>query len=355
MPAGDPTNPWALAHGLLALGPEFKAADGRSAIQVIASFAEHSTSADGRSDRYAFPAQRSGKPVEPHSYLLVKTFLEIELSPSASLRTADGTTIDVRRLLTDMRASIGVPQDEHQWHDAAWWLSALALDPATDAAMLTTLTQVALAKLEADDAVLASATDTPQPFSPNAPMGQAKRNKSHIYGHPCGGLHFFQAVLRCADRVVELHASHGADVLARVQRQVQLLVARYQAERALYAEMLRARPEATLLVSGQQLKFFGHLLETLALADRVLPSQDNALKQTVTLTRQQAASDVLTVIAQLQAVSAYARLNELSVQQPQLYLDLIGDGCHAIHGLRETLPVLSSASPSSASPTPAVP
>jgi hypothetical protein len=194
----------------------------------------------------------------------------------------------------------------------------------------------ALTRLEADDAVLES--DAAQPFAADAPMGAAKRNKSHIYGHPCGGLHFFQAVLRGAS------ATREAAARARIHRQLALLLRRYEAERALYAETLRSHPTAALLVSGQQLKFFGHLLETLALADTLgVLRDDAALAESVTSARRRAAGDLLATLARLEQERAYERLPELAAQRPQLALDLIGDGCHAVHGLRETLALLPEA------------
>ncbi len=329
-PAGDPENPWALAHGLLAFGKDFQTRDGRSAVLVAASYAEPMS---GPKPRYGFPRARGGKPVEPHSYLLVKTFLELGLPPSFSFTAADGAKIDVRRLLTDMRANVSEPTSDATWHDAAWWLSALELQPVPNEPDLVRLREAALARLEADDAVLEP--DAPEPFAPSAPMGAAKRNKSHIYGHPCGGLHFVQAVLRGAS------TSRDPPTRARVHRQLTLLLRRYEAERALYAQTLRDHPEALLLVSGQQLKFFGHLLETLALADELGVLRDNAaLAEAVSAARRQAAGDLLATLAQLEQERAYQRLPELAAQRPQLALDLIGDGCHALHGLRVTVPVL---------------
>lgn len=333
VPAGDPSNPWALAHGLLAFGKDFKTQDGRSAVEVVASFAQRDAPADARVERYRFPFERDGKPIEPHSYLFVKTFLEIGLAPTFELRTADGTTIDVRRLLTDMRANVTQPANDHEWHDSAWWLTAMELDSATESTARPSLRQTALVRLEADNAVISGTTSNA--FAADAPMGAAKRNKSHIYGHPCGGLHFMQAVLRGAK------GNTSSEFIARVGRQLQLLLARHAAERILYADILRTHPTALLPISGQQLKFFGHVLETLAVAEEVgLLRHDAALAQAVEMTRQQATADLLATIAQLDKTGAYTRLSDLSVQQPQLFLDLIGDGCHAIHGLQRTLAVL---------------
>jgi hypothetical protein len=331
--AGDPENPWALAHGLLAFGKDYKARDGRSAVLVVASFAERRLGEDGSTTRYGFVAERNGRPVEPHPHLLVKTFLEVGVDPDLDFAAADGEMIDVRRLIVDMRASVREPQTDAQWHDAAWWLTALELDPTSKPTDLPRLRAAALARLEADDAVLA--TEAADPFLPTAPMGAAKRRKTHIYGHPCGGLHFVQAVLRAAS------ASGSADFRARASQHVRLLVRRYDAERALYAQALRAHPAAKLLVRAQQLKFFGHLLETLALADELgVLDGEAGLRETVTVARRNAAGDLLATLAELEAEHAYARLPELSVEKPQLHLDLIGDGCHAIAGVRKTLAIL---------------
>ena len=341
LPAADPENPWALAHGLLAFGKDFQTRDGRSAVLVAAAFAEAQLPRGTGSRHYGFPVERAGKPVEPHPYLLIKTFLEIGVDPGFRMRASDGTRIDLQRLTDDMRVSVHEPTSDAEWHQAAWWLAALELyrarsrpHAARPDPQLVRLRDAALARLEADDAVIA-APATPDAFSAGAPMGAAKRNKSHIYGHPCGGLHFMQAVLRAA-------ADAGSpDYTARTVGQLRLLVTRTQLERVLYAEMLRAHLDATLLISGQQLKFFGHVLETFALADQLgLLRTDVDLARSVNEARRETTADLLGVVERLKELRAYERLTELAGKQSQLVLDLIGDGCHAVHGLRGTLDVL---------------
>lgn len=348
-PASDPKSPWVLAHGLLAFGKDLPTSDGRNAVQAAASFAESHVVAGRR--RYAFPAERDGQPVEPHPHLLVKTFLEVGVDRAREFRSGDGTTITLGRLLDDMVAAIREPSTDADWYSAAWWLAAVEMDVAGRAAKplpggldLPRVRLAALSRLEADDAPLATLgrdglPDRPalNPFAVEMPMGLAKRNKTNIYGHPCGGLHFVQAVLR------SVAASGQGDLVARAGQQVRLLLSRYQAERALYADTLRTHPSATLLVSAQQLKFFGHLLETLALADDLgLLSHDAELAETVSRTRRAVVADLLSVFEALKRAHAYDRLTELSGSQHQLYLDLIGDGCHAAHGLSATLPLLDA-------------
>jgi len=329
IPAGNPASPWALAHGLLAFGKDFTAANGKGALEVMASFAEPVPA----TERFGFVPQRDGQPVEPHPYLIAKTMLEVGVDPAMPLRASDGTSIDLRRLLTDLRASVQTPTDDHGWHDAAWWISAMELDATENGPEFASTRAAVLSRLEADNAVITlTGLDA---FSPTSPMGAAKRGKTHIYGHHCGGLHFLQAVLRGASN------DRSPDYLARLSTQVKLLLARTRAERVLYTETLRARPSGVLLVSVQQLKFYGHVLETLSVADEVgLLGSDMTLATDVNDARRQLAADLLVVIAQLQETGAYGQLSKLSEQQPQLALDLIGDGCHAIHGLRNTLSVL---------------
>jgi hypothetical protein len=340
-PAGNPDSAWLLAHGLLAFGRDFQTSDGRSAVLVAAGFAEPHGKVGAAPERYGFAVERGGQPVEPHPYLLVKTFLEIGVDPSLRVRVSDGHTITLERLIADMRAELRTPESDEAWHQAAWWLTALALDDRRahlrDAAQAVDRAQwreAALARLEADDSVIAT-PDTRDAFAPSAPMGAAKRNKTHIYGHPCGGLHFVQAVLRAA-------AASGSEAfVARTLRQLRLLLSRAQLEQTLYTDALRDHPGAELVVTGQQLKFFGHLLETLALTSQLgLTRGDPKLAQAIDVERRQATLELLDAIARLKNLGVYSRLPQLSSTQHQLYLDLIGDGCHAIHGLRATLAVL---------------
>lgn len=338
-----------LAHGLLAFGKDLRTSDRRNAVEVAASFSERQEVA-GRA-RYLFPAERDGQPVEPHPHLLVKTFLEVGVDRARRLRAGDGTVITLERLLDDAYAEVREPSTDADWYSASWWLAALEMDLAGRAGKqppagldLARLRAAALSRLEADDAPLATLARDGfpgrpplNPFAEDMPMGLAKRNKTNIYGHPCGGLHFVQAVLR------SVAASGQGDLVARAGRQVRLLLSRYEAERALYADTLRTHPTAALLVSGQQLKFFGHLLETLALVDELgLLSHDTDLADDVRRARRTAVADLLSVFEVLKREHAYDRLGELSQRQHQLVLDLIGDGCHAAHGLRATLPLLDA-------------
>jgi len=334
-PARDAADPWMLAHGLLAFGPTFEADDGRPAIDVIAS---HATprEVDGV-QRYGFIAARDGRPIEPHPHLHVLTLSRVLADPARPLRAADGETISLARLVDDMRAVVRLPTSDVAWLESAWWMQAVEEAFARDGKAppglaLPALRAAAVARLEQDDAVL-RLDPGPAPFAPNAPMGAAKRAKSHIYAHACGGLHFVQAVVTAAAR------SGDAALVDRARAQIRLLLARQRAERALYADTLASHPSATLVLRAQQLKFFGHLLETLQHVSAVgLLEPGSTLADAVARARREATADLVDAIDGLRDAGAYEQLDALPPDQAQLRRDLVGDGCHAVHALAKAEP-----------------
>ena len=113
---------------------------------------------------------------------------------------------------------------------------------------------------------------------------------------------------------------------------------RHAAERTLYATMRAQVPTLALEMNVQELKFFGHLLETLGEPSLDgLVSDDPALRASLSSLREASVADLLQTVSRLRALKAYEQLDALRSQKPQLRLDLIGDGCHAIRALVRTL------------------
>ena len=223
------------------------------------------------------------------------------------------------------------PTTDDDWLRAAWWIEALHLaGDATTTIDLARLREATIARVETDNSILALDPGA-TPFAATAPMGAAKRAKSHIYAHACGGLHLVQAGLRAA-------ADGGsAEHAKRARHQLKLLVARYRAERELYGGLLQTMPMRADMLGAQQLKFFGHLLETLALAASLgLATGDVVIERA----RVDAAADLVGAIETLKRVRAYDALEMFGRTRPQMRLDLIGDGCHAVRGLGSTLAIL---------------
>jgi len=174
-------------------------------------------------------------------------------------------------------------------------------------------------RLESDQAFLLG------PFSRGRPDKVQKR-KQGIYGHTCGGLHFIQAAVQGAGRTKD------PGELLRARKQLELLDFRWDAERRIYREMIRTQPKYRFLLLVQEMKFHGHVLETMAMA------HEWGVLHATPATRAQArkvAADLVDAVRELEPM--YASQAKLKKSVPQSYLDLIGDGCHAIRGLRQTL------------------
>ncbi len=121
---------------------------------------------------------------------------------------------------------------------------------------------------------------------------------------------------------------------ARIDRQVAVHFYRLESERAQYdaalQETLRAYPQYKLQVLVQMVKFYGHWLETVAHFRDELKWKPDELQQ-VAINRARAYLDV--AVRALEAEKAFEQMPELQQRAPQVYLDLIGDACHAAHGL----------------------
>jgi len=347
--AGDPTNPWALAHGLLAFGPDFETRSGGAAVAAIMASATPIGPAGAR--RYRFPRQGDdGTPVDPHPYGLALAMRSAGVPLGAAHAAADGEVITLGRLLTDLRQAPDPDSeptgedDDARWHSVAWRLSALALDleaAETTDVRYDALRARALARLERDVAPFIEARAAPGAFAPRAPMGAAKRGKTHLYGHSCGGLHFLDAVVRSHPATGDAGDTGDTEAAQRVAATLATLHIRFEAEHSLYRSLLRRSPSTVLLLTVQQLKFYGHVLEVLGHAHAQgyrAPGQPGAVQLAALEVRVTTA--LLEVLTRLDTLGAYQKLDAVRAKREQTYLDLIGDGCHAVAAMRLLLPRL---------------
>jgi hypothetical protein len=333
------TSPWALAHGLVAFGPGLEASDGRLAVDAIAGFAEKRET-DG-TKAWGFAESKGDEPVEPHPFLLVSTLLDVGVPLDRKLRTSTGDAITLGALVADLHRSARVPSDTRDFHQVAWELSALALDAKLEPAVaekapgaaLAEVTELCLRRLESDQQVVAEYSGPlDHAFDDGTPLNRAKRDKTGIYGHTCGGLHLVQAVAR------GVALSKDEAQQKRFKKQLGVLLYRYDLERSAYASLLSRHPAQGLLIRIQQQKFFGHLVETLTLARELgLVDEKTDGGKRIDATIRRASGDVATVVEELADGGVYERLGAIEKQRKQSYLDLVGDGCHAIRGLQRAL------------------
>ncbi|QSQ27405.1 hypothetical protein JY651_21920 [Pyxidicoccus parkwayensis] len=305
-------------------GRDFRASDGRPAADaVVADFLRRRPrDATSGTDFFfdAFTADRT--PVEPHPALQLKTLL-LAGYPLSQRFEASWGPVTLRELVEDLK------RDFHPTvvssPDGAWTLDALSqvLKPGAtfrdgtgatvriDAVMETALTTLETANAELRVGLKAGRAEVPK-------RGQG------IYAHPCGGLHYFQAVAGWAR-----HASVRKTWRKRLDAQVDVLLYRLDSETRQYEKTLASAPAYRLQLLVQMLKFHGHLLETLGrYRDETGWKPTDAQLQTV----ERARTYLEGTVRRLNELGALNELPSIAAKDRQLALDLVGDTCHAAHG-----------------------
>ncbi len=321
--AADPRNPWALAHGIAMDGRNFKAKDGRAAADVIVSDFLRKDDAPGGKGLYFEPFTADGTPVEPHPALQVKTLVLAGYSQRQPFKTAWGQ-VRLFQLVEDLKRDFQ-PERASQAHEA-WALDTLTrvLTPgatfqngAGQTVRIDAVMEEALATLERDHAELAAGL--------KAGLPEVPKRKQGIYTHPCGGFHYVQAVASWG-RHAEVRKAWGK----RLDAQVDVLFYRLESESRQYEAALAAAPQYKLQVLVQMMKFYGHFLETLGRYRRENGWTPTAAQQQAV---ERAREKLEAAVRQLDELGAFRNTEALAKQQRQVALDLIGDACHAAHGL----------------------
>ena len=313
--ARDPTNAWALAHGVVGFGKGHTTAKGELAIDVLVR--DFAVEKDGKIE---FPETAGGQPVEPHEDLIVKAMLESGVPLTRRFKLASGRSVTMGRLAANAAARSESPTLPKDWLEYAWTLSAVLagnLEPPKSPRDVIAIQ--ALSYLEGQQAFLTDLMERGQPE-------KVQKRKQLIYAHTCGGLHFVQAAVRGAA------ATKDPKHIARARVQLETVLFRWEAERRIYRDYRRRAPQYRVLLLTQELKFYGHVVETMALANQwgVFEATEANRRRVAAVIR-----DLMTTIDLLGG--AYQSLDQVRKAKEQTYLDLIGDGCHAIRGLRVAL------------------
>ncbi len=326
----DRANPWALAHGITTFGPDFLANDGRKAIDVIVGdFVLRNRLPDGgAAPGSPFAFQRfalDGTPVEPHANLITKTLVGAGVPRATAFKTSWGS-VTLQQLVDSARFGFRhVPQSEDYWRDAAWTIDLFQMLAKPGDTFKTGDGQTISVDALMDDALvyLEKATaDLKAGLEKGLP--EVPKRKQGVYGHPCGGQHLVQAVLGWA-RHPQVRKRWGR----RVDTQVAILFYRLESERRQYEAVIQQAPQHKLQILVQQLKFYGHLLETFGRLKQDLGFKPDDAQQ-LSLNRTRALLDA--TVRELEGLKAFTSMERIRSNQKQLYLDLIGDSCHAAHG-----------------------
>ena len=320
--ASSPKSAWALAHGITAFGADFKASDGRLAVDAIA----HDFAHLGPDGGWHFEPFVAGEPIEPHLDLIAKTLVLAGVPLDRPL-SHEPRPFTLQDLVDTARKGFITPRKPADWAASAWTLDLLAHAPTPDPTVIHAQSLAALDDLEDETDFLGAAMDARKPM--------VKKVHQGIWAHSCGGFHFVQAVL------TSLRAPEDQKALrARIDRQIDILFYRLLAETRVYTEALeQSPPELKIRILLQRLKFYGHWLETvgrLRSEGVLVPTPDQGKQVALGRVLLSKATDDLAAAggfsAKLQAEWA------AKPETKQLALDLAGDSCHAVNGLRLTEP-----------------
>lgn len=325
---GDPDNPWAVAHGVLARGKDFRLSDGREAIpHLFASYAEPRTAGDYT--LLGFPASLGAIRVEPHTDLLLKNLTEVGVDPAAVFTTRNGQVpvADLYRW-TVLKTFLVAKQNHSSFTDPgdiSWNLQALATWApgelqwiAVDGTPmdLDDLTSFDVAVLLQESAFMLQDMQRGQDF---------QRAGQPLFAYPCGGAHLVQGVAHAVAR------GYGTPKDRKVvEGQVPLLFYRLPVELGIYDAALREHPEYKLKLTVQRLKFLGHWLETIS----KMQAMGLFVPDAAQLTQIEGAAQHLVVtVDNLKKQGALDNLPAVRKKDEQIYLDIIGDSGHAVRGL----------------------
>ncbi len=352
--ASDPDSPWALAHGILAFGLDWKTRNGDNALHhIVKTWLRKVPAGDDlepvggktSSALLGFPRTSGTIRVEPHRDLILKNAIERGASGTGPFAGVTGAP-SLSRILADARTrfaflpgktgKLAFPKpDDVAWSAQAFCQQAARTEPgpAREAALGWTLTdgqkttleevsRALLEMLEEETAFLAVARSQGRP--------QVEKRKQGVFSHTCGGAHLYQGALACA-----VAGFPSGEAMARMEEQTRLYLWRAEVELPQVEEGIRRAPQFAPLLINQQVKFLGHLLESVGKAQQggvFHPTPEEKAK--ITGARRLLLAQAL----RLEDAGIYRRLNEIHRHQEQLALDLVGDACHALRGLELTTP-----------------
>ena len=315
--ATSPDDPWAVCHGVRAMGRDFKMKSGQKAVDWLLETHLATVAVNGRT-LLAFPLA-----VESHPNMFLKTMLEAGVPVDYGF-SHQKKTRTLGEVVDDAHALFRPSQVMGQPNALPWSIIAFA---RTTSPMRATWTN-AWGESVDFDAVVDDALRLMEQAS--APLAQAMRDnraestRAPVHGFTCGGAHMLYALLTAAQTGFAGTQRHDR---IRVQSDVMLwrlradiaLIERFYKERA-------AQPGAYWFELDAKVKLLGHGEECLAFAVRrgVVKLSDPQQKQ-----RREAVLALKKLIADMEGKN----VADARAINKELFRQLVGDTCHARRGL----------------------
>lgn len=322
----DPAEPWAVAHGVLAFGKTRTLPGGARALPAIIK--QHAVREDGRA---TFPDFVNGRPIAPHPGMFVKIAFEVD-DPLAELKPEGLDRASLAKdALAERQADTLVNQE--------WLLEILfRTGSAGDEAARTAGEQV-MTRLEQEQAYIEPYVKDQKhlldAFDKKTREVDGRQVAAAIHAWYCGGNHLFQAA------TVAVARGFVKDGPKRLAKQLRILIFRARAESRYWERKLAQLDSATVsdsqrenllaIFRSQQLKIVGHVLESW---ERILAEPCCPVTATDQAHTTEVAEDLGRLIKAIDEAGLFESVaRSKDPRRKQLRQDLIGDACHALHGL----------------------
>jgi hypothetical protein len=312
-----PDDPWVVCHGLRAMGREFALGDGRRAVNFLLENVLVNVSPNGKTV-LGFPIE-----VEGHRNMFLKTMLEAGV-PLDHGFTHKGQRRTLQDVVDGARAAFGPRLAAAPPNTLPWSVIALTTTTSPVRRQWVNAWGETVDLDEVVERALRLLEEASLPLARAMREGKSETAQAPVHGFTCGGTHMLYAV------IAAMHAGYtGKDRPARVQQQVDVLVWRLSAEVEFIERFYRTRPTSAIAGWYQldaKLKLLGHAEECLALATRHKVAQLTAAQRTQW-------KDAGVMLRRILGELEGRKLEEAKALDRELYRQLVGDTCHARHGL----------------------
>jgi hypothetical protein len=318
-------DPWAMMHGVRAIGRDY-AVDGKGVVDLLCSRYLKQKTVAGRSYLY-MPLQH-----EAHTNAFLKTILEAGVKPSHPFQL-EGRRYTVGDLVTGAKALFTFDPKKVDRDDLAWSLIAFSLQvpPAHETWSNGLGQQIALSDvIRVGFDALDEAT---RQLRKAKEQGMMPESGDRIHDFTCGGTHLIYGLTSCVG-----NGHRREESGKRLKEHLDLLVWRLDADKHLmdrfYAQRAAPPPNAppeweslaALYRNDARIKFYGHSFEILSYARH---------RRLFTPTPAQALAIERAGGTLADAVKAIKGVDLLEIKKTNLRLFqlLVGDACHAYHGV----------------------
>jgi hypothetical protein len=307
-------DPWVLMHAVLALGADAKHGKGTALDAVVHEWTQREQRGSGSWPM--FPLS-----VEAHPNHFVEIMVSVGVPGVHRFATAHAGTVTLDEFVAGAKAlftpAIAGPE-------LAWTVSVLTntMPPTADAFTNAEGREFTVAAIVEANAQAAEAgyRDTIAAMRGTRPYG-----RSALQGLACNGTHVLYGLLDALRNGYE-----GQNLRARVRTLVQASIYRLDPEVALIDEKIggSTAPLARLNADAAKLQFLGHSLENIGFAHREKIYEPTAAERTAIKTAEGRLAGVVHRIT-----SEPDQLEGLKLNVPRAYSLILGDACHALHGL----------------------